>query len=98
MKYPIKVPAYGLLQNGCSECSIFSSGKEEACLLLDYYLKRNHSGAVTGIPKSWAEFLFLGSCCNFDIQTLSKGFEGRKPARKNSSRKGGRSRYQRGRY
>ena len=68
----MKVPAYVLLQNGCSECSIFSSGKDETRSLLDYYLKRNHSGAIIGIPKSWTEFLLLGSCCNFDIQTLSK--------------------------
>jgi len=42
--------------------------------LLDYYLKINHSGARTGIPKSWAEFLLLWSCCNFDIRTLSERF------------------------
>lgn len=51
-----------------------SPGKDEA-VMLDYYLKRSHSGVVIGIPKSWAEFLLLlllGSCYNFELQTLRK--------------------------
>lgn len=38
------------------------------------------------------------SSCNSAIQTLSEGFGGRKPARKNRGRKGERWRYQRGWY
>lgn len=52
--------------------AVSSPGKAEACSLLDYYVKRNHSGVVIGIPKSWSEFLLLGSCCNFELQTLLK--------------------------